>query len=192
MRSRPENPNKGKTALVLTILALIWLVAGTLFMLKIKDVIVNGTYSSGTVQEETQQEETSDPDSTGDEDPDDQNDTDQDDSWDDDLTDNDVDEDDEDLYDDNDQDDDKDGADEDDEADDEDHDADDEDDGVETFTVDAWDGFAAVRTGRGTSYSQVGRLNNGETVKVTDLDDGWYKIASGKWKGYYLHKSSLK
>ena len=71
-------------------------------------------------------------------------------------------------------------------------DDDDDDDDVLTFTVDAWDGFAAIRTGRGTGYSQVGRLNNGETVKVTDLENGWYKIAKGKWKGYYLHKSSLK
>ncbi len=169
MRSKPKNPNKGKVTAVLAVLAIIWLVGGILFFLKVKDVIVNGTYSSSS--QDVVIEDADDFD-----DADDLDDTDDyaDDTDDVDDTDDDVDD-----------------ADDIDDTDDDEDDHDDDDD-VLTFTVDAWDGFAAVRTGRGTGYSQVGRLNNGETVKVTDLENGWYKIAKGKWKGYYLHKSSLK
>ena len=179
MRSKPKNPNKGKVTAVLAVLAIIWLVGGILFFLKVKDVIVNGTYSSSSQDVVIEDEDGQDADDAGE----------QDDSSviDDDIIDDDADG--QDGFDDDadDTDDDVDDADDIDDTDD-----DDDDDDVLTFTVDAWDGFAAIRTGRGTGYSQVGRLNNGETVKVTDLENGWYKIAKGKWKGYYLHKSSLK
>lgn len=196
MRSKPKNPNKGKVALVLAILALIWLALGTLLIFGFRQYMIDHTLAaqSGPAEvEEDQdagqeaQEEVQDDDD--DSDMDDFDDPDQD--LDKDLTDdygdldyNDGSDDEDDLDDDDedsdDKDDDDDGAD------------DDEQDDTKTFTINAWDGFAAVRTGRGTSYNQVGRLNNGEKVTVTDLENGWYKIASGKWKGYYLHESSLK
>ena len=197
MRSKPKNPNKGKVTAVLAVLAIIWLVGGILFFLKVKDVIVNGTYSSSSQDVVIEDEDGQDADDAGEQDDssviDDDiiDDADGQDGFDDDVDDtddlNDTDDDVDDADDFDDTDDDVDDADDIDDSDD-----DDDDDDVLTFTVDAWDGFAAIRTGRGTGYSQVGRLNNGETVKVTDLENGWYKIAKGKWKGYYLHKSSLK
>lgn len=207
MRSKPENPNKGKVAAVLIVLALIWLVVGTLIIMKIKDTIVNGTYEANGGGEVIQQEEEDEDYDSGFDDQDDGVTDDQDGDG---VTDGQGDSDDgvtdDDLTDDDDMDDDGDGVlNDDDDDDDLDNDSDDsdsddsddnmdedDDDDAQSFTVDAWDGFAAVRTGRGTGYSEVGRLNNGEKVEVTDLENGWYKIVSGKWKGYYLHKSSLK
>lgn len=207
MRSKPQDPNIRKVAIVLLILAVAWLVVGTLFLLKIKDTIINGTYSANGQNVQTEEKsDTSDdiekpeeePDNTYVDDSDDADDTDG--SDDADAGDSDgvssadnsdssldsADDDDEDFDDDND------AVADDNDVDDSDDDENDEDDDVATFTVDAWDGFAAVRTGRGTGYQQVGKLNNGAKVQVTDLENGWYKIAKGKWKGYYLHKSSLK
>lgn len=207
MRSKPQDPNIRKVAIVLLILAVAWLVVGTLFLLKFKDTIINGTYSANSQNaqaEENQDADTSDDANEPEDDPEDTYSDDFDDDGADDSDDADVDDneyndgagdsgitfdsdddDDEDFDDDND-------VDADDKKDDADDDKDVDDDDVLTFTVKAWDGFAAVRTGRGTGYQQVGRLNNGKKVKVTDLENGWYKIASGKWKGYYLHKSSLQ
>ncbi len=203
MRSDPKKPNKkGKVAVVLAVLACIWLFIGTLTLMKIKDVIINGTYQVSEIQDQQdgglneeddldKGENVFDPsEETPEEYPDDQ------DSEDDldDGTAEDPDEPDLDDADDTDAEDaDADDTDaDDDDPDDADDTADDDDDDTLTFTVDAWDGFAAVRTGRGTNYREVGRLVNGEKVKVTDLENGWYKIASGKWKGNYLHKSSLR
>ena len=59
------------------------------------------------------------------------------------------------------------------------------------MTVQAPDNYAAVRAGRGTSYKEVGRIVNGNKVALTDLKNGWYKIAKGKYKGYYTHQSSF-
>ena len=196
MRSKPKNPNKGKVTAVLAVLAIIWLVGGILFFLKVKDVIVNGTYSSSSQDVVIEDADGQNADDAGEQDDssiDDLiDDADSQDDFDDDVDDADDLDDTDDYADDTDDvddtDDDVDDLDDDD-VDEDDHD---DDDDVLTFTVDAWDGFAAVRTGRGTGYSQVGRLNNGEKVKVTDLENGWYKIAKGKWKGYYSHKSSLK
>ena len=58
------------------------------------------------------------------------------------------------------------------------------------MTVRASDNFAAVRTGPGTAYAEVGRITNGHKVALTDLHNGWYRIARGKYKGYYTHESS--
>lgn len=53
------------------------------------------------------------------------------------------------------------------------------------------DGYANVRNGRGTSFDVVGRLDNGTVIQVTSLHDGWYEIASGPYKGYYISQSTL-
>lgn len=103
--------------------------------------------------------------------------------------------------DDADDDDDKDDADEDKDDVDEDKDDDDDDDNDKAknknkkkkyvvMTVRASDNFAAVRTGPGTTYAEVGRITNGHKVALTDLHNGWYRIAKGKYKGYYTHESS--
>ncbi|MBR3146628.1 MAG: hypothetical protein IKF54_00630 [Eubacterium sp.] len=69
---------------------------------------------------------------------------------------------------------------------------DDDDDGDQVvMVVSAPDGFAAVRTGRGVQFEEVGRINNGHKAYLTDLQNGWYKIAKGKYKGYYTHQSSF-
>ena len=71
-------------------------------------------------------------------------------------------------------------------------DEDEDDDEVDyiVMVVSAPDGFAAVRTGRGVQIEEVGRINNGHKAYLTDLQNGWYKIAKGKYKGYYTHQSS--
>lgn len=168
-----NNPNKGKVLIVLAVLAAIWIVVGTILIIGyagwLKD---RSDTNSGTGNTQTQQEETEDDEDDEDED-------------DDDLIDDDVDDvpnssdDDDDVVDDYD-------------------DApvtnnnDDQIVNYQRFTVDAWDGFAAVRTGRGTQYEKVGEIYNGEQVAVKDLQNGWYEIAEGRWQGYYLHKSSLR
>lgn len=56
--------------------------------------------------------------------------------------------------------------------------------------VQAPDNYAAVRTGRGTQFEEVGRITNGHRVALKDLENGWYMIAKGRYKGYYTHQSS--
>ena len=41
-----------------------------------------------------------------------------------------------------------------------------------------------VRSGPGTSYGKVTSLNNGAVVNIVGIDNGWYKIQSGKITGY--------
>lgn len=53
------------------------------------------------------------------------------------------------------------------------------------------DDYANVRKGRSTSYTKVGALDFNTAVKVTSFKDGWYKIASGKFKGYYICDHTL-
>lgn len=65
--------------------------------------------------------------------------------------------------------------------------------GSETFTlyVQDPDGFAYVREGRGTQYKAVGKIVSGKKLKLTYYKDGWYYIASGKYKGYYISEKCL-
>ena len=77
------------------------------------------------------------------------------------------------------------------EEDEEDEEDEEEDKDYVMMTVQAPDNYAAVRAGRGTSYEEVGRIVNGNKVALTDLKNGWYKIAKGKYKGYYTHQSSF-
>ena len=53
------------------------------------------------------------------------------------------------------------------------------------------DGYANIRKGRGTKYDVVGRVPNGTALEVTNLKNGWYKIASGSYKGYFISQSTL-
>lgn len=62
---------------------------------------------------------------------------------------------------------------------------------TEVLYVSEPDGYANVRLGRGTDYDVVGKLPNGAAVVVTDLRDGWYRIAMGGMEGGFIHKSTL-
>ena len=53
------------------------------------------------------------------------------------------------------------------------------------------DGYANVRSGRGSSYEAVGKLYNGTMVYVSGLQDGWYEIQYGQYTGKFIHKSQL-
>lgn len=57
--------------------------------------------------------------------------------------------------------------------------------------VSAPDNYAAVRTGRGTQFEEVGRITNGHRVALKELKNGWYEIAKGKYEGFYTHESSF-
>ena len=53
------------------------------------------------------------------------------------------------------------------------------------------DGYANVRTGPGTEHEVVGTLNNGDAVVVSNLNNGWYKIKEGQYKGCYISETTL-
>ena len=53
------------------------------------------------------------------------------------------------------------------------------------------DGYAYVRNGRGTSYKAVAKLPNGRKLKLKNYSDGWYHIASGKYKNKYISEKVL-
>ena len=50
---------------------------------------------------------------------------------------------------------------------------------------------ANVRKGRGLKYGVKGVVSRGDKLKLYSLSDGWYKIKSGKYKGYYIAESVL-
>lgn len=62
---------------------------------------------------------------------------------------------------------------------------------VYTRYVNQPDGYANVRRGRSTSYSIVGTLSNGTKVRVSNLQNGWYQLASGDYEGYYISAKTL-
>ncbi len=65
--------------------------------------------------------------------------------------------------------------------------------GVEyvTKTANGKDGYVNVRKKQNTDSDVVVKLNNGIRVDVYDLEDGWYTIATGPYKGCYVHESTL-
>ncbi|NDJ19303.1 SH3 domain-containing protein [Myxacorys almedinensis] len=38
-----------------------------------------------------------------------------------------------------------------------------------------------IRSGPGTGYAVIGGLSNGQTVEVSDVSGGWYRLSSGGW-----------
>ena len=50
---------------------------------------------------------------------------------------------------------------------------------------------ANVRKGRGLDYGIKGTVNRGQKLKLYQSINGWYKIKSGKYKGYYISESVL-
>lgn len=53
------------------------------------------------------------------------------------------------------------------------------------------DAKANVRKGRGTKYGVVGKIERGKKLLLTSYKSGWYKIASGKFKGKFISSKSL-
>lgn len=50
---------------------------------------------------------------------------------------------------------------------------------------------ANIRTGRGMKYKAVGNVKRGHKFIVTSYKNKWYKISSGKYKGYFIHENNL-
>ena len=50
---------------------------------------------------------------------------------------------------------------------------------------------ANVRKGRGLKYGVKGVVSRGDKLKLWQPIDGWYKIKSGKYKGYYISETVL-
>ena len=61
----------------------------------------------------------------------------------------------------------------------------------QTMTASGKDGYINVREGPSTDDDVVVKLTNGIRIDVYDLKDGWYKIATGAYKGKYVHESTL-
>ena len=50
---------------------------------------------------------------------------------------------------------------------------------------------ANIRKGRGLEYGIKGVVDRGTKLKLYSLVNDWYKIKSGKYRGYYIHESVL-
>lgn len=53
------------------------------------------------------------------------------------------------------------------------------------------DGTGNVRTGRSTRAKVVAKLKNGKKLKLKNYADGWYQIASGKYRGKFISEQVL-
>lgn len=59
-----------------------------------------------------------------------------------------------------------------------------------TYWISDLDG-GNVRKGRGTKYETVKVLKHGTKLTLTELKNKWWKIATGKYKGMYIHQHNL-
>jgi hypothetical protein len=59
-----------------------------------------------------------------------------------------------------------------------------------TAVVEDLDGFVNVRSGPGTNFSIVGRVNSGETVQLRELDGAWWLVDAPIGRGF-VHQSRL-
>ena len=62
---------------------------------------------------------------------------------------------------------------------------------VKSYTLYTNNSEANIRKGRGTNYKVVATLKRNKAVKVKSLSDGWWQIASGKYKGNFINESNL-
>lgn len=62
---------------------------------------------------------------------------------------------------------------------------------VKTYTLYTNNNQANIRTGRGVSNKLVASLKQNKALKVKAYKSGWWKIASGKYKGKYISGSNL-
>lgn len=60
-----------------------------------------------------------------------------------------------------------------------------------TMTANGKDGYINVRDDKSTDSRVVVKMTNGIRIDVYELEDGWYKIATGPYKGCYVHESAL-
>lgn len=60
-----------------------------------------------------------------------------------------------------------------------------------TYTFYVSDAKANVRAGRSESKSTVGKLKRGTKLTLYSYKNGWYKIKSGKYKGYFISEKTL-
>lgn len=189
---KEKKSNTKKLIAVLAVLAVGWLAVGTFGIMKYRDYMYNSPDKNVEVADKSDQDSEADeekinPGFDAGEDQDDDVESDRDSDSDEmDTSDDDQDQ----------ADDDNDEADDDEEKNDTAEDEKDEDDDEEekdyvVMKVQAPDNFAAVRTGRGTQFQEVGRITNGHRVALKELENGWYEIARGKYKGYYVHQSSF-
>lgn len=56
-------------------------------------------------------------------------------------------------------------------------------------TMYAKDAKINIRKGRGTNYGVVATVSRGTKFNLKDYANGWYLIADGSYKGYYVHES---
>ena len=60
-----------------------------------------------------------------------------------------------------------------------------------TFTLWVSDAYANVRKGRGVKYGVKGILKRGTKLTLYSYSNGWYRIKTGKFKGYYISETTL-
>ena len=60
-----------------------------------------------------------------------------------------------------------------------------------TYTLYVSDAKANIRKGRGTNYGVKAVIKRGAKLKLYSYRSGWYRIKSGKYKGYYICESAL-
>lgn len=59
------------------------------------------------------------------------------------------------------------------------------------YTLYVSDKYVNARADRSTAAKIKGEISYGTKLKLTSYKDGFYKVASGKYKGCYVHKSCL-
>lgn len=61
----------------------------------------------------------------------------------------------------------------------------------EIVTLYISDAKANIRKGRGEKYGVKAKLKRGTKLKLYSYKNGWYRIKSGKYKGYYISEKTL-
>lgn len=61
---------------------------------------------------------------------------------------------------------------------------------IRTGFISSPDGFANIRSGPGTRFDILGRLNNGASVSVVEVRSGWSRISTGGWISNTLIRST--
>ena len=62
---------------------------------------------------------------------------------------------------------------------------------TETFTMYVSDAYANIRKGPGTEYGVKAKAKRGTKLTLYSYKAGWYRIKSGKYKGYYIAECTL-
>lgn len=62
---------------------------------------------------------------------------------------------------------------------------------TDAVTMYVSDAYANIRKGRGTEYGVKAKIKRGEKLTLYSYKAGWYRIKSGKYKGYYIAECTL-